>query len=92
MTARESLQRGRTYCAAAWPASLGLSGVDQHNRLKAGGIRCWGVFDHGVYIIERFRKRFMKSEKIDEHVWSTIRYLDPDERKQDKEALLPLCL
>ena len=27
----------------------------------------------------------MKDEKIDEEVWSAIRYLDPDEREKDKE-------
>jgi hypothetical protein len=38
-------------------------------------------------LIEQFRKSFMEDEKIDkEEVWSAIRYLDPDEKEEDKEA------
>jgi hypothetical protein len=36
-------------------------------------------------LIEQFQKSPMKDEKIDEEVWSAIRYLDPDEREKDKE-------
>jgi len=28
----------------------------------------------------------MKQEQVDEEVWSTIRYLDPDEQEKDKET------
>ena len=27
----------------------------------------------------------MEEEKVDEEVWSAIRYLDPDEREKDKQ-------
>jgi len=38
-------------------------------------------------LIEQFQKSLMEDEKIDkEEVWSAIRYLDPDERKKDKEV------
>ena len=38
-------------------------------------------------MIEQFQKSLMEDEKIDkEEVWSAIRYLDPDERKKDKEV------
>jgi len=30
----------------------------------------------------------MKEEKVDEEVWSAIRYLDPDEQEKDKETNL----
>jgi len=38
-------------------------------------------------LIEQFQKSLMEDEKIDkEEVWSAIRYLDPDEKEEDKEA------
>ena len=37
--------------------------------------------------IVQFQNSLMEDEKIDKkEVWSAIRYLDPDERKKDKEA------
>jgi hypothetical protein len=40
-------------------------------------------------LIEQYQKKSsMEDEKIDEEeIWSAIRYLDPDEKEKDKEAL-----
>jgi hypothetical protein len=38
-------------------------------------------------LIEQFQKSLVEDEKVDkEEVWSAIRYLDPDEREEDREV------